>query len=857
DTTSPDTTVSATTGDTGQPSGPWTSIRLPPYLVPTHYVVDLRPVLEPDSTGKYWFNGTSEAKFIVAQPTNYIYIHSNKLSYSKVEVRDSSNAVVPKTAHWLYDVNQYLVVELVEQMVGGGEYSLLTEFQGELADDLGGLYRSSYINSAGNQVVIATTQMQPTDARKAFPCFDEPALKATFDISLSHKPPYFALSNTPNNPPIPPQTPAGEYTKTKFKRTVKMSTYLLAFVVCDFDFVESQTTSGTQTRIYARPQQIAAGNANYSAGITPKILEYFEGYFNVSYPLAKSGDKEFIHLLYHLCFHSWSNYQQFLFLYSILPQPILHMDQFVVSDLQRALNVDGLVSSRPIVAENVNTPSDINALFDTISYSKGACIIRMINQFAGEAAFKLGLENYLKEYAYGPVNHTQLFAFWSDAIDTTGGQNPTNSFATAMQSWTLQMGNPVVTLTRGGSGVVATQQRFLLDPNADKSQPPSPFGYIWTVPLWYSTQSDPSVKLTWMYPNQDTTLTGVASSDYIIGNYGGFGYYLVNYDNDNWMKIIDQLNNDYTKIEAKTRGQLIYDSFSLARAGELHYNISLSLTEFLKSDFYYVPWESGLDSLGYLDQMLGRSKVYGVYSSYLLSLVEPLYQNVTWVDGGSHLDQYQRVNAIWTACSYGHLDCITNAMTQFNQWKTTGNNNITANLRTSVYCNAVRYGGSDNWDFLWGKYQVESNSQEKAKLEYGLSCTRSPWVVRRFLDFIVANDSAVRKQDASSVFQDLCYNEYARDITWDFLRGNWDFIYGVYGTGFFSFSGIISSCTSHFSTQFELQELEAFKAENADQLGSGVSSVDQALEKTKTNIQWRADYEDIVFAWLSDRVVSP
>uniref|UniRef100_H2YEN8 Aminopeptidase n=1 Tax=Ciona savignyi TaxID=51511 RepID=H2YEN8_CIOSA len=526
-------------------------------------------------------------------------------------------------------------------------------------------------------------------------------------------------------------------------------------------------------------------------------------------------------------------------------------NQFVVSDLQRALNVDGLVSSRPIVAENVNTPSDINALFDTISYSKGACIIRMINQFAGEAAFKLGLENYLKEYAYDQSRNPGTE---SQAIDTTGGQNPTNSFATAMQSWTLQMGNPVVTLTRGGSGVVATQQRFLLDPNADKSQPPSPFGYIWTVPLWYSTQSDPSVKLTWMYPNQDTTLTGVASSDYIIGNYGGFGYYLVNYDNDNWMKIIDQLNNDYTKIEAKTRGQLIYDSFSLARAGELHYNISLSLTEFLKSDFYYVPWESGLDSLGYLDQMLGRSKVYGVYSSYLLSLVEPLYQNVTWVDGGSHLDQYQRVNAIWTACSYGHLDCITNAMTQFNQWKTTGNNNITANLRTSVYCNAVRYGGSDNWDFLWGKYQVESNSQEKAKLEYGLSCTRSPWVVRRFLDFIVANDSAVRKQDASSVFQDLCYNEYARDITWDFLRGNWDFIYGVYGTGFFSFSGIISSCTSHFSTQFELQELEAFKAENADQLGSGVSSVDQALEKTKTNIQWRADYEDIVFAWLSDRV---
>ncbi|XP_078493564.1 aminopeptidase N isoform X1 [Ciona intestinalis] len=900
-----DPTVVETTVATTTSPGPWSSIRLPPFLVPTHYVVDLKPQLEPDTDGIYRFYGKSQAVFMVNQSTNYIYIHSNKLNYTKVEVNQSGDAV-PVQQWWLYEPNQYLIVELQSNMTIGSSYTLITEFHGELADDLGGLYRSTYTNAAGNPVVIATTQMQPTDARKSFPCFDEPALKATFDIFLSWKSPYFALSNTP--PVVQEVTNMWPgYSTTQFNTTVKMSTYLLAFVVCDFDSVEDPVNYGVQAKIYARPAQILEGNANYSAKITPEILKYFEEYFNVSYPLAKSdqiavpdfaagamenwglviyretallynpqvnsasNQQRVAAVVAHELAHQWfgnlisplwwdelwlnegfASYVEYLGTNQVEPTWEM-MDQFTVSDLQRALNYDGLVSSRPIVAENVNTPSDINALFDTISYSKGACIIRMINQFAGDNAFKLGLENYLKEYAYGPVDHNQLFAFWSAAIASTGGTNPAPNFATAMQSWTLQMGYPVVTMTKVGATVTVTQQRFLLDPKADKTQPPSNFGYKWTIPLWYVNQSDTTfITMEWVYPDQAFTIDGLGANDFVIGNYGGYGYYLVNYDDANWKKIISQLNNDYTKIEVKTRGQLIYDAFSLARAGQLHYNITLSTTEYLVQDFHYVPWESCLDSLAYLDQMLGRSKVYGVYSNYISKLVAPLYTNVTWNDTGSHLQQYQRINAIGASCAYGNQDCINNVNTQFSDWKTTATNSITPNLRTTVYCNAIAYGETGDWDFVWEKYKVESNSQEKAKLEYALSCTRTPWVIRRFLDYILDENGFVRKQDASSVLQDLCYNEYSRDITWDYIRQRWDYIYNVYGTGFFSFSGIISSCTSHFSTEFELQELESFKATNSDKLGSGVDTVDQSLEKTRTNIQWRADYEDTIFAWLSD-----
>jgi len=122
-------------------------------------------------------------------------------------------------------------------------------------------------------------------------------------------------------------------------------------------------------------------------------------------------------------------------------------------------------------------------------------------------------------------------------------------------------------------------------------------------------------------------------------------------------------------------------------------------------------------------------------------------------------------------------------------------------------------------------------------------------LISRLLQYTLDTEY-VRKQDADRIYENLCYNEYARDLTWDFLRQNWDYIYEVYGTGFFSFSGIIDSCTSHFSTQFELDELIRFSVDYADKLGSGQRAVEQAVEKTRKNIKWRTENEDVIFQWL-------
>jgi aminopeptidase N len=279
----------------------------------------------------------------------------------------------------------------------------------------------------------------------------------------------------------------------------------------------------------------------------------------------------------------------------------------------------------------VNTPDDINALFDDITYEKSGSIIRMVNRFAGDEAFIGGLKKYFDDNKYGSVNHDQLFSYWEQAISESADAEmpPDGGFAEAMNSWVLQMGYPTVTMTRSkedASKVIVTQERFLLDPNADPSQPTSMFQYRWTIPLWWRTVYD-SPTLTWIPRNQDVEIpvTLVGGDDYFIGNYEAYGFYRVNYERENWMNIIKALDENYEAIEVKTRAQLIDDALNLARAGKLSYDIALSTTKFLRNDLSYVPWESALDALAYFDLVLGRSKALGVYTEYLIYLVKPLY----------------------------------------------------------------------------------------------------------------------------------------------------------------------------------------------------------------------------------------
>uniref|UniRef100_A0A4W3JRV3 Aminopeptidase n=1 Tax=Callorhinchus milii TaxID=7868 RepID=A0A4W3JRV3_CALMI len=828
---------------TAAPSNPWNRYRLPDALVPSHYEVFLWPRLERDSEKDYFFTGNSTAYFDCVRSTDLILIHSHELSYTAsggfhAELRALDSASAPGIRRsWLETQTQFLVIELDDLLKADRRYSLHTVFEGKLADDLTGFYRSQYIDENGNVSIIATTQMQPTDARKAFPCFDEPAMKANFSITLVHKPKHKALSNMPAISKYIPEDGV-DWNVTDFKTTPKMSSYLLAFIVSDFISIDEEL-NGTSFSIWARRQAINEGQGNYALEVTGKILKFFESYYNVAYPLPKSdqialpdfnagamenwglvtyretallydpklssnGNKErVVKVIAHELAHQWfgnlvtikwwndlwlnegfASYVEYLG--ADHAEQTWHLkDLIVLSDVYKVFAIDALASSHPLSSKEseINSPSEINELFDSISYSKGASVLRMLSSFLSEEVFLKGL----------------------NAVESSSVSLPA-SVTDIMSRWTLQMGFPVVKINSQTGEIIFVRPLVL----------PNLIPGVWIL----------DVNELWL--NKKTGMdTGFTGNQWILANINVTGYYRVNYDENNWKNLLSQLEKDHKVIPIINRAQIIADSFNLARADYRKTTDALNTTKYLTAEIEYIPWQAAFDNLYYITLMLDRSEVYGDMKNYMRQQTTPLYNH------------FKVKTENWTVPSEGHQE------------------QIPLNLKTTVYCNAIALGGEEEWEFAWKMFKSATIATEEAKLRSAMACSKEPWILQRYLDYTLDSEK-IRKQDATSTIGYIANNVVGQPLAWNFVRAKWNFIFEQYGGGSFSFSSLIDGVTKRFSSEFELQQLEQFKKDNEDiGFGSGTRALEQALEKTKANIQWVSKNKEQVHQWFIDATVKP
>nr|XP_020506937.1 aminopeptidase N-like [Labrus bergylta] len=897
---------------------PWDKYRLPKSLEPDHYNVTLWPRLTPDkTTGLYIFTGDSSVEFRCVEETDLILIHSNKLNYTKFEnghlatLKSVSGGKAPSIkSSWLKVETQYLVLQLDGKLTKNQMYQLSTKFTGELADDLGGFYRSEYMEN-GVKKVVATTQMQPTDARKAFPCFDEPAMKAVFHITLIHQNRTVALSNGEEKESSNINMDGQAVQMTVFKPTEKMSTYLLAFIVSDFEFI-SENIGGVLIRIFARKPAIDAGQGEYALNKTGPILKYFESYFSSKYPLPKSDqialpdfnagamenwglityretallyDEEYssnsnkeriatiiAHELAHMWFGNlvtlrwwndlWLNegfasYVEYLGADNAEPDWNVK-DLIVLNDVHRVFAIDALASSHPLSSkeEDIQKPEQISELFDAISYSKGASVLRMLSDFLTETVFTKGLQSYLDEFKFGNAVYTDLWKHLEKAVIESGTSLP-STVHEIMNTWVLQMGFPVVTINTA-TGVVS-QKHFLLDSDSVVTTP-SIYNYEWIVPIkWMKTGEDQ--ESVWLNEKSKTIEAMKASeAQWVLANHNVSGYYRVNYDEANWEKLLTALANDHQLIPVINRAQLIDDAFNLARAKIIPTVLALRTTKYLIQEREYMPWDSALGSLDFFELMFDRNEVYGVMQEYLKKQVTPLFEHFKNITDNwetlptGHMDQYNQVNAISLACKSGLEECQTLAKAWFKKWMDTKINPIEPNLRSTVYCNAIAAGGAAEWEFAWSQFKSASIAIEADKLRYALACTRQPWLLNRYLEYTL-DTNMIRKQDATSTIVYIAGNVIGQSLAWDFVRARWTYIFTQYGGGSFSFSNLINGVTNRFSTEYELQQLKQFKEDNAETgFGSGTLAVDQSIERTIANMKWIAENKQGVLKWFQDEV---
>ncbi|XP_016124714.1 aminopeptidase N-like [Sinocyclocheilus grahami] len=902
----PDATTSA---PTATPSNePWDQWRLPQTLSPQTYNVTLWPRLKPDPTGLYIFTGMSSVAFRCEEKTNLILIHSNKLNMTK---QPTLTALGSKPAPTIESIvmhtkTQYMAIHLKDELAAGESYELYTEFIGELADDLGGFYRSEY-NESGVKKVVATTQMQPTDARKAFPCFDEPAMKAVFYITLYHDPATIALSNGVVIDEVNVTADGTLVTRTTFAPTEVMSTYLLAFIVSDFGFIE-QNTDKLQIRIFARQEAINAGQGEYALNVTGPILKFFEKYYNVPYPLPKSdqialpdfnagamenwglityretallydeeissnGNKEsIVTIIAHELAHQWfgnlvtlrwwndlwlnegfASYVEYLGADDAEPDWNVK-DLIVLNDVHRVFAIDALASSHPLSfkEEEIQRPEQINEVFDTISYSKGASVLRMLSDFLTETVFTQGLQTYLDYFKFSNTVYTDLWHHLQLAVNGTGTSLP-KSVQEIMDRWVLQMGFPVVTINTTTGQI--TQEHFLLDPES-KPDRTSEFNYEWFVPISW-TKKEVAQPLYWLLKKTDQLNDMKISVDeWVLANINVTGYYRVNYDNDNWQRLLNALQNSRQSIPVINRAQLIDDAFNLAKAGIIETTLALRTTLFLNSETEYMPWEAALDNLDYFYLMFDRTEVYGPMQTYVGRQVQDLFDYFTrltnWEDvPKGHTDQYNQINALRVACSTGNEDCKTLITGWFEQLMANPNVNlIKANLRSTVYCSAIAAGGEEEWNFAWEMFENATIASEKDKLRAAMACATEPWLLNRYLKYTL-DPEKIRKQDATSTIISIASNVVGQPLAWDFVRANWEYIYKQYGGGSFSFSNLINGVTKRFSTQFELQQLIQFRDDNTHiGFGSGTLAIEQSIERTNANIKWVEKNQEAVLEWF-------
>ncbi|CAG2053006.1 unnamed protein product [Timema podura] len=361
-------------------------------------------------------------------------------------------------------------------------------------------------------------------------------------------------------------------------------------------------------------------------------------------------------------------------------------------------------------------------------------------------------------------------------------------------------------------------------------------------------------------PSKNLTDLPAGNQHWVIFNIKETGFYRVNYDEMNWRLLIGQLQDRdrFQQIGVINRAQLLDDALNLARAGLLNYSTALDVTKYLSTELEYLPWKAAFTGLGYINNMLIKTGNYDKLKTYLLGLVDNLYRHTGFTDNPSdpQLTVYKRVNVLSWACLLGFDDCVRNSVTQFQNWMSTPNpdrnNPISANLKSVVYCSAIRVGGQDEWDFAWQRYRNTNVGSEKDILLGALGCTRETWILSRYLEWSVLENSGIRKQDSARVFSSVSSNPIGQPLAYNFLRNKWDKIKEYLGSSLFAINNIVRSSTRHVNEQFELDDLKKFSSVHHHELGTATRAVEQAIEQARANVKWmERNYWPIV-NWLGN-----
>lgn len=867
-------------------SGDWKHFRLPDTINPVHYDLTVKPELERDT-----YTGTVTISINVTKATTHLWLHLRETWITRLpELRKPSGEQVQVRRCFEYKKQEYVVVEAEEELApigDDGPYLLTMEFAGWLNGSLVGFYRTTYTEN-GQVKSIAATDHEPTDARKSFPCFDEPNKKATYTISIIHPKEYHALSNMPVEKVESVDT---QWMQTTFEKSVPMSTYLVCFAVHQFTSITKMSRSGKPLTIYVQPEQ--SHTAEYAANITKTVFDYFEDYFGINYSLPKL-DKIAIPDFGTGAMENWGlvTYRETNLLYdpeesassnqqrvaSVIAHELVHQwfgnivtmdwwedlwlnegfasffeflgvdhaekewqmrDQILLEDVLPVQEDDSLMSSHPIVV-TVTTPAEITSVFDGISYSKGASILRMLEDWITPEKFQRGCQIYLERFQFKNAKTSDFWAALEEA-----SEKPVSE---VMDTWTRQMGYPVLTV----NNTSITQKRFLLDSRADPSQPPSDLGYTWNIPVRWTDDNVSDITVYSRSENEGITLnlSDPSGNTFLKINPDHIGFYRVNYEEVTWDRIATDLYSNHSQFSSADRASFIDDAFALARAQLLDYKVALNLTQYLKNEEDYLPWQRAISAVTYIISMFEDDKeIYPMIEKYFRDQVKPIADLLGWDDTGDHLTKLLRASVLGFACKMGDTEALNSASLLFEDWLSTSKS-IPVNLRLLGYQYGMQNSGNEtSWNYTLEQYQKTSLAQEKEKLLYGLASVKNVTLLGRYLD-LLKDSNLIKTQDVFTVIRYISYNSYGKTMAWNWIQLNWDYLVNRFTLNNRNLGRIVT-IAEPFNTELQLWQIQSF-FEKYPEAGAGEQPREQVVETVKNNIEWLKQNRDTIREWFLD-----
>ncbi|XP_033978205.1 endoplasmic reticulum aminopeptidase 2 [Trematomus bernacchii] len=898
-------------------SFPWSRLRLPRYIIPLHYDLHLHPNLTSLS-----FTGTVQIQIDVQNNTNWVVLHSKGLKISKATILDQnlthlSDKVLPVLHH---PSHEQIGIFSPRVLSSGRKYFLCIEFGAELAEGFYGFYKSTYRTSTGETRTLASTHFEPTSARMAFPCFDEPSFKANFTVRIKRNPELISLSNMP----IVKTVEVGDgLLEDQFDVSVKMSTYLVAFVLCDFKSVTATTSSGVQVSIYASPEKWQ--QTSYALEVAVKMLDFYDEYFNIRYPLPKQdliaipdfesgamenwglttyretcllydpltssmSDKLWITMVIgHELAHQWfgnlvtmewwndiwlnegfARYMEYISVEATYPD--LKVEEYLLHTCFAAVGSDSLNSSRPISSPAEN-PTQIKQMFDTASYDKGACVLHMLRHFLTDDVFQRGIVRYLRKYSYKNALNQDL---WDSLANTcseedfisgkhcySSSQASKNAYLFAgehldltamMNTWILQKGIPLVTVTRKGAHLLLRQDRFLRtvlpsDPLWSSLQK----GFLWHIPLTYKTDASNTIHRHLMTTQTDSIHIGEEVS-WVKVNTDMTGYYVVHYEDGGWDKMTKLLRQNHTALSYKDRTQLIHNAFQLVTAGHLSLDKGLDLIGYLQLETHNVPLLQGLGSLQAFYHMIEKRNEIDVTRKlrmHILRFFRAVIDQQTWSDGGSVSERRLRSELLSLACHLDDPPCLERARQSFKHWL---QSNGTLNLPTDVAETVFSVGAQEDhgWASLLHTYNISSSAAQQGKILFALTCSRDTNKLHRLLE-LGLEGKVIRSQDLSSLIFMVARNPQGHRLAWNFVKKNWDTLVQRFQLGSSCIRSIIIGTTFHFSSPEELAEVQLF-FESIKEQASQLRATQVALDNVQKNVRWFQRNLETLRNWLNQQM---